>query len=124
MRGRACCEAGSRSSGAGDRRRSVQPPLISVQSRYRNIYNSARWSGSLGRLGYSQVPPLVTNAERPLFILDIFDHDAQLFIDSRACHTVAEGAVAFDEFLFKVEPVAGAALTYWPPYLCQCVTNE
>jgi hypothetical protein len=48
-----------------------------------------------------------TSPERPLFILDIFDHDAQLFIDSRACHTLAEGAVAFDEFLFKVAPVVG-----------------
>ena len=38
-------------------------------------------------------------ATRPLFIVDIFDHDAQLCIDSRACYAVAEGAVAFDEFL-------------------------
>jgi hypothetical protein len=46
-------------------------------------------------------------AKQPLFIVDIFDHDAQLFIDSRACHTVAEGAVAFDEFLRMAEPVVG-----------------
>jgi hypothetical protein len=46
-------------------------------------------------------------ANQPLFIVDIFDHDAQLFIDSRACHTVAEGAVAFDEFQHMAEPVAG-----------------
>src|SRR5262245_5226410 len=46
-------------------------------------------------------------AKQPLFIIDIFDHDAQLFIDSRACHTVAEGAAAFDEFLHMAEPVAG-----------------
>ena len=37
--------------------------------------------------------------KQPLFIVDIFDHDAQLCIDSRACHAVAEGAAAFDEFL-------------------------
>jgi hypothetical protein len=37
--------------------------------------------------------------KQPLFIVDIFDHDAQRYIDSRACYTVAEGAVAFDEFL-------------------------
>jgi hypothetical protein len=43
-------------------------------------------------------------AKQPLFIVDIFDHDAQLSIDSRACHTVAEGAVAFDEFLHTAEP--------------------
>lgn len=45
--------------------------------------------------------------KQPLFIVDIFDHDAQLFIDSRACHTVAEGAIAFDEFLRMAEPVVG-----------------
>ena len=38
MREPGCCEAGNRSSGACDRRRSIQPPLKSVQSRYRNIY--------------------------------------------------------------------------------------
>ena len=38
-------------------------------------------------------------ATQPLFIVDIFDHDAQLCIDSRACYAVAEGAVVFDEFL-------------------------
>jgi hypothetical protein len=46
-------------------------------------------------------------AKQPLFIVDIFDHDAQFFIDSRACHTVAEGAAAFDEFLHMEEPVVG-----------------
>ena len=45
-------------------------------------------------------------ARQPLFVVEIFDHDAQIFIDSRACHTLAEGAVAFDEFLHLAEPVA------------------
>ncbi len=41
-----------------------------------------------------------TGAEpQPLFIVEIFDHDAQLRIDSRACYAVGEGADAFDEFL-------------------------
>ena len=44
-------------------------------------------------------PPLTGAPPQPLFIIDIFDHDSQLCIDSRACHAVAEGAVAFDEFL-------------------------
>ena len=35
----------------------------------------------------------------PLFVVDIFDHDAQRCIDSRACYAVADGAAAFDEFL-------------------------
>ena len=38
-------------------------------------------------------------ASPPLFILDIFDHDADLCIDSRACYAVADGAAAFDDFL-------------------------
>src|SRR3954452_14081808 len=51
--------------------------------------------------------PSTGAVKQPLFIVDVFDHDAQLFIDSRACYTVAEGAVAFDEFLRMAEPVTG-----------------
>ena len=51
--------------------------------------------------------PPTSAVKQPLFIIDIFDHDAQLFIDSRTCYTVAEGAVAFDEFLRMAEPVTG-----------------
>jgi hypothetical protein len=59
---------------------------------------------SLARIGDYEIrmhaaPPIGAAARRPLFIVDIFDHDAQLCIDSRACYAVAEGAVAFDEFL-------------------------
>ena len=46
-------------------------------------------------------------AKQPLFIIDIFDHDTQRFIDRRTCYAVAEGAVAFDEFLSMAEPVTG-----------------
>jgi hypothetical protein len=53
--------------------------------------------------------PPTSAAKQPLFVVDVFDHDAQLFIDSRACYTVAEGAVAFDEFLRVAEPVMGGA---------------
>ena len=45
--------------------------------------------------------------EQPIFLLDIFDHDAQIVIDTRACLTLAEGATAFEQFLFMMEPVAG-----------------
>jgi hypothetical protein len=65
---------------------------------------SLAWIGDLEIRMHVSTP---TSPERPLLILDIFDHDAQLFIDSRACHTLAEGTVAFDEFLFKVAPVVG-----------------
>lgn len=46
-------------------------------------------------------------ARQPLFVVEIFDHDAQMFIDSRTCHSLADGAAAFDEFLHLAEPVAG-----------------
>ena len=48
------------------------------------------------------------DAEPPLFIIGMFDHDAQRFIDSRACYSLSEGAVAFEALLLVVEPVAGA----------------
>jgi len=54
-----------------------------------------------------QSAPPGNAAKQPLFIVDIFDHDAQLSIGSRTCHTVADGAIAFDEFLHLAEPVAG-----------------
>jgi hypothetical protein len=48
-----------------------------------------------------------TNAvEQPLFAIGMFDHDAQRFIDSRACYSLSEGAVAFEAFLLAAEPVA------------------
>jgi hypothetical protein len=66
---------------------------------------SLAWIGDFEIRMHAAVP--AGAAEQPLFIVDIFDHDAQLFIDSRPCHTVAEGAVAFDEFLHMAEPVVG-----------------
>jgi hypothetical protein len=66
---------------------------------------------SLGWIGDFEIrmhtAPPTSAVKQPLFIVDVFDHDAQLFIDSRACYTVAEGAVAFDEFLRMAEPVTG-----------------
>jgi hypothetical protein len=53
--------------------------------------------------------PPTSAVEQPLFIVDILDHDAQIFVDSRSCYTLAEGAIAFEEFLFVVEPVAGGS---------------
>jgi hypothetical protein len=64
---------------------------------------SLAWIGDL-EIRMHAAPPS-SAAKQPLFIIDIFDHDAQLFIDSRACYAVADGAVAFDEFLSMAEPV-------------------
>ncbi|MCP4615632.1 MAG: hypothetical protein GY844_04255 [Bradyrhizobium sp.] len=51
--------------------------------------------------------PPMTAIGQPLFIIDMFDHDAQRFIGSRACHSLAEGAVAFETFLLMAEPAVG-----------------
>ena len=49
------------------------------------------------------------DTEKPqLFVVEIFDHEAERLIDSRPCHSLADGAVAFDELLFLAEPVCGA----------------
>ena len=60
---------------------------------------SLAWIGDF-EIRMHAAPP-TSAVKQPLFIIDIFDHDAQLFIDSR------EGAVAFDEFLHLAEPVTG-----------------
>jgi hypothetical protein len=67
---------------------------------------SLAWIGDF-EIRMHAAPPTGAVKQPPLFILDVFDHDAQLFIDSRACYTVAEGAVAFDEFLRMAEPATG-----------------
>lgn len=66
---------------------------------------SLAWIGDFEIRMHAAAP---ADAERPLFVLDIFDHDAQLFLDSRACRTLADGAAAFDQFLLMAEPVAGS----------------
>ena len=66
---------------------------------------SMAWIGDF-EIRMHAAPP-TSAVKQPLFIIDIFDHDAQLFIDSRACYAVAEGAAAFDEFLGLAEPVTG-----------------
>ena len=66
---------------------------------------SMAWIGDF-EIRMHAAPP-TSAVKQPLFIIDIFDHDAQLFIDSRACYAVAEGADAFDDFLRMAEPVIG-----------------
>jgi hypothetical protein len=67
---------------------------------------SLAWIGDFEIRMHAAAP--TSAAKQPLFVVDVFDHDAQLSIDSRACHTIAEGAVAFDEFLRMAEPAVGA----------------
>jgi hypothetical protein len=83
----------------------IAQALVSLQCQLEGSGTvSLAWIGDFEIRMHAATP---TNAEKPLFILDIFDHDAQLSIDSRACHTLADGAAAFDDFLLMAEPAVG-----------------
>jgi len=45
--------------------------------------------------------PRSESAKEPLFIIELFDHDAQLSIDSRLCYGIADGASAFETFMSR-----------------------
>jgi hypothetical protein len=36
------------------------------------------------------------SADEPLFLMELFDHDAQSSVDSRVCHGIEEGVAAFE----------------------------
>ena len=38
------------------------------------------------------------SGEEPLFLIELFDHDAQSSVDSRVCYDIDEGAAAFEAF--------------------------
>jgi hypothetical protein len=40
-------------------------------------------------------------ADGPLFLLELFDHDAQSAIDSFVCDDIEEGVAAFEDFLSR-----------------------
>jgi hypothetical protein len=40
-------------------------------------------------------------ADRPLFLIELFDHDAQSSVDSRICDDVEEGVAAFEDFISR-----------------------
>lgn len=40
-------------------------------------------------------------ADGPLFLIELFDHDAQSSVDSRICHDVEEGVAAFEYFISR-----------------------
>ena len=45
--------------------------------------------------------PRSESAKEPLFIIELFDHYAQLSIDSRLCYGIADGASAFETFMSR-----------------------
>ncbi len=40
-------------------------------------------------------------ADGPLFLTELFDHDAQSFVDSCVCHDIEEGVAAFEDFISR-----------------------
>ena len=60
---------------------------------------------SLGQIGNCEVRMLeASNADGdhgPLFSLELFDHDAQLAVESCACDDIEEGVAAFDNFVSR-----------------------
>ena len=41
------------------------------------------------------------SAEGPLFLIELFDQDAQSSVDSRICNDVEEGVAAFEDFISR-----------------------
>ena len=42
-----------------------------------------------------------SSADAPLFWIELFDHDAQSSVDSRACRDIKEAAAAFEDFISR-----------------------
>ena len=40
-------------------------------------------------------------ADGPLFLIELFDHDAQSSVDSRICDDIEEGVAAFEDFISR-----------------------
>jgi hypothetical protein len=40
-------------------------------------------------------------ADGPLFVIELFDHDAQSAIDSRVCDDIEEGVAVFENFISR-----------------------
>ena len=45
--------------------------------------------------------PKADTAEGPLFLIELFDQDAQSSVDSRICDDVEEGVAAFEDFISR-----------------------
>jgi hypothetical protein len=40
-------------------------------------------------------------ADEPLFLIELFDHDAQSRVDGRVCYEIERGAAAFEAFVSR-----------------------
>jgi hypothetical protein len=57
---------------------------------------SLAWIGSY-EIRMLEVSP-IRSADGPLFLMELFDHDAQSSVDRRVCYDIEEGAAAFEAF--------------------------
>jgi len=60
---------------------------------------------SLVRIGSYEVRMLdvsqTGSADKPLFCLELFDHDAQTAVDNRVCYDIEEGVATFEQFISR-----------------------
>lgn len=60
---------------------------------------------SLVRIGSYEVRMLdvsqTGSADKPLFSLELFDHDAQTAVDNRVCYDIEEGVSTFEQFISR-----------------------
>jgi hypothetical protein len=56
---------------------------------------------SIVQIGNYEIRMLEISKAGPLFLLELFDHDAQLAVDSCVCQDIEEGAVAFEKFVSR-----------------------
>jgi hypothetical protein len=60
---------------------------------------------SLARLGNYEVRMLESSQNdsdaAPLFLIELFDHDAQSLVDSCSCYGIDEGAAVFRDFISR-----------------------
>ena len=45
--------------------------------------------------------PQTGAADEPLFLIELFDHDAQSLVESRVCYEIEQGAAAFEAFVSR-----------------------
>ena len=60
---------------------------------------------SLAEIGNHEIRMLEVSsadtADGPLFLIQLFDYDAQLLVDSCVCGNIEEGVAAFDDFISR-----------------------
>jgi hypothetical protein len=57
---------------------------------------------SLAQIGNYEIRMLeASKADGPLFLIELFDHDAQSSVGSCVCDDIEEGVAAFEDFISR-----------------------